>query len=179
MLKHIKDIRSPIAVAQQKHAARKASSVISTDTSITSATQGHHKAQSSSRAIDRPTKLEVSDISSATPSASLSPQPNWLEPSMLTPVDHTRVDELSVAPVSAGPQVSHALYSTASGTAHTGSISNTQDTSNPRIQVDAADSPNSGGLSAREMPVPSNGVSYAVAIYPYMAEQDDEFDVVV
>src|SRR6202453_2180691 len=27
MLKHIKDIRSPIAVAQQKHAARKASTV--------------------------------------------------------------------------------------------------------------------------------------------------------
>ena len=25
----------------------------------------------------------------------------------------------------------------------------------------------------------TDGVSYAVAIYPYMAEQDDEFDVVV
>ena len=25
----------------------------------------------------------------------------------------------------------------------------------------------------------ADGVSYAVAIYPYMAEQDDEFDVVV
>jgi bZIP factor len=25
----------------------------------------------------------------------------------------------------------------------------------------------------------SSGVSYAVAIYPYMAEQNDEFDVVV
>lgn len=30
----------------------------------------------------------------------------------------------------------------------------------------------------REIP-PSTGVSYAVAIYPYMAEQEDEFDVVV
>lgn len=32
--------------------------------------------------------------------------------------------------------------------------------------------------SLREIP-PSTGVSYAVAIYPYMAEQEDEFDVVV
>jgi bZIP factor len=31
----------------------------------------------------------------------------------------------------------------------------------------------------REMPPPMSGVSYAVAIYPYMAEQEDEFDVVV
>ena len=30
----------------------------------------------------------------------------------------------------------------------------------------------------REMP-PATEVSYAVAIYPYMAEQEDEFDVVV
>ena len=39
------------------------------------------------------------------------------------------------------------------------------------------ESPPSGTLSAG---IPAaNGVSYAVAIYPYMAEQDDEFDVVV
>jgi protein STE50 len=38
----------------------------------------------------------------------------------------------------------------------------------------------SGSGSARELPPPSAaGVSYAVAIYPYMAEQEDEFDVVV
>jgi len=37
-----------------------------------------------------------------------------------------------------------------------------------------------GGINAREMPqANNNGVSYAVAIYPYMAEQEDEFDVVV
>jgi hypothetical protein len=47
MLKHIKDIRSPIAVTQQKHAARKASSVISNDTV---ATQGHYKSGSASKA---------------------------------------------------------------------------------------------------------------------------------
>lgn len=34
--------------------------------------------------------------------------------------------------------------------------------------------------AAREMPPASaQGLSYAVAIYPYMAEQEDEFDVVV
>ena len=40
------------------------------------------------------------------------------------------------------------------------------------------DGPGSGG-SARENPVAISGVSYAVAIYPYMAELEDEFDVVV
>ena len=34
------------------------------------------------------------------------------------------------------------------------------------------------GTPAREVPV-SAEISYAVAIYPYMAEQEDEFDVVV
>ena len=33
-----------------------------------------------------------------------------------------------------------------------------------------------GGV-VREIPVPIAGVSYAVAIYPYMAEQEDEFGV--
>jgi protein STE50 len=36
-----------------------------------------------------------------------------------------------------------------------------------------------GSSHVRENSVTSTGVSYAVAIYPYMAEQDDEFDVVV
>jgi bZIP factor len=34
------------------------------------------------------------------------------------------------------------------------------------------------GTPAREVPVPAE-ISYAVAIYPYMAEQEDEFDVAV
>jgi hypothetical protein len=34
------------------------------------------------------------------------------------------------------------------------------------------------GTPAREVPVTAE-ISYAVAIYPYMAEQEDEFDVVV
>jgi hypothetical protein len=39
--------------------------------------------------------------------------------------------------------------------------------------------PPSANTSARDVFVTSTGVSYAVAIYPYMAEQEDEFDVVV
>lgn len=34
-------------------------------------------------------------------------------------------------------------------------------------------------LSARDVPIINSAVSYAVAIYPYMAEQEDELDVVV
>ncbi|KIK56128.1 hypothetical protein GYMLUDRAFT_47338 [Collybiopsis luxurians FD-317 M1] len=33
--------------------------------------------------------------------------------------------------------------------------------------------------SGTEMPMASTGVSYALAIYPYMAEQEDELDIVV
>jgi len=40
--------------------------------------------------------------------------------------------------------------------------------------------PASAGRGAkREMPPPLNVVSYAVAIYPYVTEQEDEFDVAV
>ncbi len=48
MLKHIKDIRSPIVVAQQKHAARKAAE---NSSSATKPSPGHNRSQS------RPTKL--------------------------------------------------------------------------------------------------------------------------
>jgi protein STE50 len=152
MLKHIKDIRSPIAVAQQKHAARKASSVISSETTATAATAGHHKP----RTITRPPKLEVHDLSTPplNSGTGLSPQPGWPEPGILSPaVDAGRNDDLALTPASAGVQPSQGL----------GALS--QDTSKSVEH-------------AREMPA-SSGISYAVAIYPYMAEQEDEFDVVV
>ena len=38
---------------------------------------------------------------------------------------------------------------------------------------------NGHGGKEREIPVGGENVSYSVAIYPYMAEQEDEFDVVV
>ncbi|KAH6915837.1 protein kinase regulator [Coprinopsis sp. MPI-PUGE-AT-0042] len=167
MLKHIKDIRSPIAVAQQKHAARKASSVISaTDTS---ATHGHHKAPSTSRTNHRPPHLQVSDFSSVAtplPSTMLSPPSGWPEPGVLSPaIDASRDDSSSATT----PSMLSVHGSNLSGTTLMGSDGHKQN----------LDHPPSASLSAREMVPSANGISYAVAIYPYMAEQDDEFDVIV
>jgi protein STE50 len=170
MLKHIKDIRSPIAVAQQKHAARKASSIISvTDTAATHATSGHHKAPSTSRTNHRPPHLQVSDFSSVAtplPSTMLSPPSGWPEPGVLSPaIDASRDDPVSATT----PSMLSVHGSHLSGTTITGSEGHKQ----------SSDHPPSASLSAREMVPSPNGISYAVAIYPYMAEQDDEFDVIV
>ena len=186
MLKHMKDIRSPIAVAQQKHAARKASSIISQESTFTTATQGHQRAASTARNMHRPPKLEVQDLSASTPliSTGLSPQPGWPETNMLSPaVDSSRQD----TPASATTQVSH-LTSSTSGSGLSGSTlavqsTNSQPGTRSRSTGDSSEPSTGvtgGGVSAREMPpASSTGVSYAVAIYPYMAEQEDEFDVVV
>ncbi|KAJ3821410.1 hypothetical protein EV361DRAFT_903006 [Lentinula raphanica] len=189
MLKHIKDIRSPIVVAQQKHAARKASSATNsgneqpsgsgssnTNNSSSTVTAAHTKAPS--RTITRPPKLEVNDLSAPAPLTSsgvggLSPQPKWPEPGIASPMVETRRragegggDDsfLGIPPTSAGTLAPH------------GSVANLTAASN-KLRAPTTDSPPLS--SGREMPVASNGVSYAVAIYPYMAEQEDEFDVVV
>jgi len=172
MLKHIKDIRSPIAVAQQKHAARKATSVITADTT---ATHGHSKSPSASRTVNRPPRLEVQDLSASAPSASLSPQPGWPEPGVVSPAvdSNSRGDEVPVGPGSAGthtPNISGAMLPASTLNGHEALKSRA---------VEPTDQPPSASTSARDVPVASTGVSYAVAIYPYMAEQDDEFDVVV
>ncbi|TFK94152.1 hypothetical protein K466DRAFT_593821 [Polyporus arcularius HHB13444] len=158
MLKHIKDIRSPIAVAQQKQAARKASateggSAKSTATPGLNAhgATGHTLSPGQDRG--RPPKLQVnSQLPNQTPGL-LTGVPNgqsgW--PELMSPLVENKSD--------AGADTS-------------------------KSQVDAGAS---GGTDAaeggtppvlREMP-PATEVSYAVAIYPYMAEQEDEFDVVV
>lgn len=180
MLKHIKDIRSPIAVAQQKHAARKASSIMTTDTTMTSATLGHHKAPSTSRTHHRPPKLEVQDLSAPMPALTgVSPQPGWPDSGILSP-SVEKGDELSLAPISAGPQSSHSSSATMSSTSTLlGSSPNIHDKPSGTMATDPGDHSVNHGITTREIPVPSAGVSYAVAIYPYMAEQDDEFDVVV
>ena len=186
MLKHIKDIRSPIAVAQQKHAARKASSVISQETVVTNANQSHQKTASMSRTTHRPPKLEVG-LSTPMMSTGSSPQPGWPEGSASPAGDPTR-DDLIMIPGSATTQTSH--FSTSSTTTTSSTITSStlvgtnsighDSTNSTKLKPGNADTePTGGASSAREMPVPSNGVSYAVAIYPYMAEQDDEFDVVV
>lgn len=186
MLKHIKDIRSPIAVAQQKHAARKASSVISQESTVTNATQGHHKQPSASRITHRPPRLEVQDLSATTPTMStgLSPQPGWPEASMLSPAGDPSRHEDILSPSSASAQMPHlstsTSYSSLSGSTLVSQNANGRETARSQNNGDHGTDPITGGLSAREMPpASSNGVSYAVAIYPYMAEQEDEFDVVV
>ncbi|KAG6850782.1 hypothetical protein H0H93_008820 [Arthromyces matolae] len=189
MLKHIKDIRSPIAVAQQKHAARKASSVISADSTMTSATHGHSKTHSSTR-TNRPPRLEVQDLSAPAPlgsssslGSSLSPQPGWPESSVLSPaVDlGTRAEDI-FPPGSATTRSSTASTSTVatnmSGTTVTASASDHD--SKPKTPEPLLENPlASASMSAKDVPVSNSVISYAVAIYPYMAEQDDEFDVVV
>ncbi|KAJ7089694.1 hypothetical protein B0H15DRAFT_980173 [Mycena belliarum] len=173
MLKHIKDIRSPIAVAQQKHAARKASSIISNGSATTTnATLGHNaKALSTSTRPHRPPRLEVDlGANAGAPgiTTAMSPAPGWPELGIMSPsVERSNGDD----PLGSSGQQSTSTTLTGSTT-----VANSGD-SVKRINSDPSEvTPN----TAREMPpVSSSGVSYAVAIYPYMAEQEDEFDVVV
>ncbi|KAL1745863.1 hypothetical protein HDZ31DRAFT_73265 [Schizophyllum fasciatum] len=170
MLKHIKDIRSPIAVAQQKHAARKASSVVTESTGTPTAHAGPPHATTHSKqpsiARHRPPKLEVHDLS--------TPQPPLTGTSAVAGAWPT---EGGVSPnTEAGPRlhVPSDDQAISPGGAHTPPVGGRS----PPATADGQAS--SGSASGREMPpVSSRDVSYAVAIYPYMAEQDDEFDVVV
>ena len=159
MLKHIKDIRSPIAVAAQKQAARKASSetslVQSPPLTGTSRTQSHDR--------PLPPKLQVdSRLNGVAPGLNTAVGANgaW-PPEVLSPAveNKDRGDDFSQAAESSKSRGSATSMATASTT-----------TLNDNESVSTA--------NVREIP-PSTGVSYAVAIYPYMAEQEDEFDVVV
>ncbi|KAJ6496772.1 hypothetical protein DFH09DRAFT_1204978 [Mycena vulgaris] len=157
MLKHIKDIRSPIAVAQQKHAARKASSI---------------------RPLNRPPRLEVDLSASAGAPApgiatAMSPAPGWPDLGMMSP----SVERGPSGDDSLGSSTHHLSSSTTMTGSTLVAASNGGHESLKRANGDPSEvTPN----SSREMPpMSSSGVSYAVAIYPYMAEQEDEFDVVV
>jgi len=166
MLKHIKDIRSPIAVAQQKHALRKASissEHANSNSSTPSVTPSHPSkpiAAGQGKAIARPPRLEVSDLSApAPPLTGTTPQAGW--PEVVSPVVENKSveDSASSATLVNLRQSPSASDRTKSATTTLYGSTETESTK-------------------REIP-PSMGVSYAVAIYPYMAEQDDEFDVVV
>lgn len=157
MLKHIKDIRSPIAVAQQKQAARRASEGTSAK-STSSTPQAQGQTSQSQDARIHPPKLEVnSHLGNAAPAimtGGAGVQGGW--PEVMSPAaDKDRnSDELN----SDSHKTQNSAVASGSGSAEM------TDTNPPAI--------------LREIP-PSTGVSYAVAIYPYMAEQEDEFDVVV
>lgn len=161
MLKHIKDIHSPIAVARQKHAARKASSV------ITTATVGHARAPS--RPHNRPPKLEVSDLSAPAPVLTgIIPPQGWPDSGVLSPSIDQR-DELGAPNAAPNPHTTIPVTATINDL--------------PSRDRERDPPPNEHGDIAayhtKEVPVGSNGISYGVAIYPYMAEHEDEFDVVV
>ncbi|KDQ61573.1 hypothetical protein JAAARDRAFT_31030 [Jaapia argillacea MUCL 33604] len=149
MLKHIKDIRSPIAVAQQKHAARQASEP---------ALPGQTKSSAASIKSSRSPKLHVNDTTTngtAPPMTAIAPQSGW--PDTASNAENKDRSNESGVPPSAPAE-----------------IVKLQASSGSRGQDE------SGGH--REMitsTVTNTGLSYAVAIYPYMAEQEDEFDVVV
>lgn len=159
MLKHIKEIRSPIAVAQQKHAARKAPSVISNDTV---ATQGHHLA---GKANSTP-RFEVSDLSTTSGSASTT-LPSWPEAGLPSSLADQRKEDLATPPSSS------TLKATSSASENTLMVPG----SSPQSRI--SEKQQSNHPNPASIPTPHGQVSYAIAIYPYMAEQEDEFDVVV
>ncbi|KAF8845199.1 hypothetical protein BDN67DRAFT_893490 [Paxillus ammoniavirescens] len=172
MLKHIKDIRSPIAVAQQKHALRKAS--VSADQGNANSNNASNASNSNSnkpiaagqgRAIARPPKLEVSDLSApAPPLTGTTPQAGW--PEVISPVtEHKSGDDGA----SNRDTISTSTTLVNAGQSSSDSTKSRTTTVYGSVEVDG---------TKREMPPPM-GVSYAVAIYPYMAEQEDEFDVIV
>lgn len=159
MLKHIKDIRSPIAVAQQKQALRKAS--------ITSEQASNLSKPSSTiqgKVIGRPSKHEVHQLSSPAPSLTgTTAQPGWPEVTSPT-IENKAGDELTInRDTVSSSMISHGHYSS----------------DNTKLRNTAVIDSSDTDTTKREMPPPMAGVSYAVAIYPYMAEQEDEFDVVV
>ncbi|KAF9258931.1 hypothetical protein L218DRAFT_1004455 [Marasmius fiardii PR-910] len=193
MLKHIKDIRSPIVVAQQKHAARKAGSTISNNGDTASGpgsattsgaekgtgTSGHTK-NAPSRTIIRPPKLEVHDLSSNAnvPSGLMSgviPQPGWPEAPGVSSPSAEHQHQLGVSGTTLPLSSPIPPVQTPSSLATPGS----HNISTPSTSTSSIGVSNSSG-STRELPSTSPGtISYAIAIYPYMAEQTDEFDVVV
>ncbi|KAG7093747.1 hypothetical protein E1B28_007398 [Marasmius oreades] len=200
MLKHIKDIRSPIVVAQQKHAARKAGSTISNNGDTTSGpgtatallvekgmgtpTPGHTK-NAPSRTIIRPPKLEVHDLSNNAnvPSGLMSgvnPQPGWPEAPGISSPSTEHQSQLGVSggalPSSSPIPPSQTPSSLATSNSHHVSTPSTSASSSTAISNSSILVSN----NTRELPSTSPGtISYAIAIYPYMAEQTDEFDVVV
>jgi len=159
MLKHIKEIRSPIAVAQQKHAARKASSVISNDTV---ATQGHNLA---SKTNNTP-RFEVSDLSTT----SGSPLPSWPETGLPSSLVDQRKEDPATPPSSSTSKV------TSSASENTLVVPGSSP-QKPESRISDKQQPYHPNPTS--IPTPHGQVSYAIAIYPYMAEQEDEFDVIV
>jgi protein STE50 len=152
MLKHIKDIRSPIAVAHQKQAARKASETPSSGQS--------RSGSSADRPSLRPPLLQAQG---AIPGAN-GQQLGHSQQGVLAGGNRK-----SGWPEAMSPAIDNKDRSEdpSSSTPPFTSASDHQESSGPVVNV------------KEPMPSGTGTLSYAVAIYPYMAEQEDEFDVIV
>jgi hypothetical protein len=152
MLKHIKDIRSPREplLNRSELRARRQVTLYLLNLNPLYPTHGHPRARLDYKCVRMHPML-----------SSASAQPGWPDVMSTATDSKDRKDstdrERSKGANGSGPPKS-AVLRTASG-------STTSDH-------------NEIGTPAREVPV-SAEISYAVAVYPYMAEQEDEFDVVV
>lgn len=138
MLRHIKDIRSPIFVAQQKQAQR-----------IMTPAPG----SSSGRPAVSPSTATTPDAKSEYSRNTRLHQPPVLHPisaqaQAVAAAAHMQEEEPLPAP-------------------------------HPDINASIANAANSPGGNASGSGSRSPMASYAIAIYPYTAEQEDEFDVAV
>ncbi|KAG8748346.1 Adaptor for signal transduction [Ceratobasidium sp. 414] len=163
-LRHIKDIRSPIAVAQQKQATRSAARRGSPD--ATSATNG---------ATTPARRPGLGDQSVLSPSMLAYTRNTRLhQPSVLQPISARAAAATAAAAAMATPPLGTAT-TLAPQWPENGQMSAT-DADRSRV----GNEPSTAALpEGREGVVYATTKSYAIAIYPYMAELDDEFDVSV
>ncbi|EJD43767.1 hypothetical protein AURDEDRAFT_114560 [Auricularia subglabra TFB-10046 SS5] len=133
MLKHIKDIRSPIAVAKQKQAQRqKQAGDVSTQSNT-------------ARPTPHPPVIKTN-----APQVGAAPWPDVMSPGGVDPPAGPKAN-VEVPTEEAGAQAAAGKARTQTGNSN----------------------------SDEDWVITPSGISYAVSIYPYMAEQDDELDVVV
>lgn len=140
MLKHIRDIRSPIVLAQQKQAARQMAKA-----------------------------SEAASASAPAPATRNAPKSQRI--SALARQQSLRTTAGRDTPQTAGTVATSSTAWPGSDTIPPSTDHKQEDRTSPGDE--------DGILVNKDMALPSREISYAVAIYPYMAEQEDEFDVVV
>ena len=157
MLRHIKDIRSPISVAQQKQSIR---------------------------------LREAGTSTASPPSQAQSSRPANATQNAVAAVPYSRNTRLHqppvLHPVSAQAQAVKAANAAANVSNTNGSGPSWPETA-ADAQADTLRNKNPGGDQPSPHPdvkdslaaAAGGNISYAIAIYPYLAEQEDEFDVIV
>lgn len=156
MLRHIKDIRSPISVAQQKQSQRQRDLA-----AAGASTPGTPGGRSGPSAANPGAGSGSSGSGSAGGKAEYSRNTRLHQPPMLHPISsQAAAATRSAAEAGGGPQ---GVGNTTADSGHAAD----EPSPHPNINDTLATSP------------PGGGASYAIAIYPYVAEQEDEFDVAV